>query len=127
MPQVDLETGELYHYGVKGMKWGVRRARDWANDGKVKRETAKRDNFEKRFQNAGDKRMSNLSNEQIKEKIERLQNEKKLKDLMNGDDRSYVRSGKKETSKILLQNGRQVANMMTSKAMQDALRKKGMI
>lgn len=127
MPQVDLETGELYHYGVKGMKWGVRRARDWANDGKVKRETAKRDNFEKRFQNAGDKRMSNLSNEQIKEKIERLQNEKKLKDLMNGDDRSYVRSGKKETSKLLLQNGRQVANMMTSKAMQDALRKKGMI
>lgn len=127
MPQVNLETGELYHYGVKGMKWGVRRARDWANDGRVKRETARRESFEKRFQNAGDKRMSNLSNEQIKEKIERLQNEKKLRDLMNGADRNYVRSGKKEASKILLQNGRQVANMMTSKAMQDALRKKGIV
>lgn len=127
MPQVNLETGELYHYGVKGMKWGVRRARDWANDGRVKRETARRESFEKRFQNAGDKRMSNLSNEQIKEKIERLQNEKKLRDLMNGAERSYVRSGKKEASKILLQNGRQVANMMTSKAMQDALRKKGIV
>lgn len=34
-------NGELYHYGVKGMKWGHRKARQYSNDAKAYRQSAK--------------------------------------------------------------------------------------
>ena len=119
MPQYDLDTGdELYHYGVKGMKWGVRRARDWANDGRVKKQAARREKFEKKFHEAGDQRMKNLSNAEIKAKVERLNLEKQYKQLAAENQPK----GKKMVGKILMQQGEQTVKQMVNQEIQKKMR-----
>lgn len=75
-------NGELYHYGVKGMKWGVRRdARILANH--------RRNEQVKRA--AEDRKSGKISAEQYKE-MKRVANAKKKKWLANVES-AYTRSG----------------------------------
>ncbi len=36
-----MSDTELYHHGVKGMKWGQRKAQKYANKAKLSRESSK--------------------------------------------------------------------------------------
>ena len=81
---------ELYHHGIKGMHWGVRRfqnpdgtltaagkRREQTNSDRAARKEAK----EQRLWNA--KNASQLSDKELTDQILRLQREKQLKDLTN--------------------------------------------
>lgn len=79
---------ELYHYGVKGMKWGVRRYQN--KDGTLtaagKRRAVKQENKQRRKdRKQALKNRRNLSDDELNKRVNRLQQEKKFKELSESD------------------------------------------
>lgn len=75
-------TYELYHYGIPGMKWGVRRYRK--KDGSLTRAGRKRygDDRHEDYKKAHDKKsVSLMSDKELRERNNRLQAERQYKDL----------------------------------------------
>jgi hypothetical protein len=94
----DLATKYLEHYGKKGMKWGVRKSR-------TRREMAvinSRKNIRKNRKFISDKDLDQY--------ITRLQNEKKLKDLLDDD----LAPGKTASKRILGESGQKVAKTLVA-------------
>lgn len=57
-----LYDNELQHYGVKGMKWGVRRARKQVN--RINKDIARLDNVTKRVEKHGNKAETTIGYQQ---------------------------------------------------------------
>lgn len=95
MSDID-ETKALAHYGVKGMKWGVKRTR---------KETAARN----QRASAG-KRRRTLSDKDLDSYISRLEKEKKLKSLIDDD----LRPGKTQVNQILKNAGGKVGTAVAA-------------
>lgn len=89
------------HHGVKGMKWGIRNKRTTGE----RRARAKRDKISKRRRT--------LSDGDIKKYIARLQEERRLKELVNED----LRPGQTAAKKIISDSGQKVARTVVTGAM----------
>ena len=77
----DLRTGEyLEQYGVRGMKWGFRKPTTHGGTPPSNR-NAKVDDGDTKKTPSGKKSVKTLSDQQLKERIQRLQNEKLYKQL----------------------------------------------
>jgi hypothetical protein len=92
-------TDELYHYGVKGMKWGIRRTP--ANLG---HKTKAADSEQKRQRKSDLKNRRRLSDKDLDQKIERLKKEKQFKELSESD----IAPGRTAVKKFLKSNGGKV-------------------
>lgn len=96
-----MNNESLVHYGILGMRWGVRR-----NQAQLERaRSSSKTNPDKaikakRKQTAAARR--HLSDGDLRKAIERLQQEKKLKDLTNED----VAPGRTTASNIMKQIGK---------------------
>lgn len=106
---------ELYHYGVQGMKWGVRRYQN--KDGSLtnagrKRQAKVDDKAQKKDRKAASKNRRTLSDADLKKRIERIKMEKQLKDLTAED----LNPGRKATSDILSSAGKKVAGTVIAGA-----------
>lgn len=85
----------LCHYGILGMKWGIRRTPEQLGHrrpSKTKKQLASENKKRRDSKNRG-----TLTNEQLRAKIERLQLEKQLRELTDGE----VDSGKRYVQQIL--------------------------
>ncbi len=98
----------LEHYGVRGMKWGVRRASSRSSGGKrTKKETAVRNKRQKLSKNR-----RTISDTELQKTISRMTEEKKLKALVSED----LKPGRTIAKKIMSDSGQKVARTVISGA-----------
>lgn len=91
------ETDALVHYGVKGMKWGVRKARPLSSNSKRKKTSAQI-------------KLKQMSDEDLKKRIARLEMEKKYKEL-TAPQKS---KGSKFVASVLETAGKDIATQYTA-------------
>ena len=93
-----LEADDVEHYGVKGMKWGVRKQRPSSGRKRPSSGPRAKTGSQSNAPKAKPKKKSvkSMTDEEIRKKIQRLELEKRLRDL-TPDDRSR---GKRIISRI---------------------------
>ena len=104
-----MDQNELSHYGVPGMKWGVRRTGTSSKSSKIKKGPPSEDY--KRMQDMKKRGTKNLSTAELKELNGRMQLEKQYKDL----NKASVSAGKKFTTDILKEIGKETAKNAAKK------------
>lgn len=106
---IDDETTEdfIAHFGVKGMKWGIRKDRRSGGGSKSKKT-----------------KVSDLSDDDLRKKVNRLNMEKQYKSLKQSErDQKAVRRGAKFVGGILTKAAKRSLTDFTADQMAKALKK----
>lgn len=102
----------LAHYGVKGMKWGVRRTQSQLSRAAAKRKENRDPNTpegaERARRKAALQNRRTISDADLDRLVKRLETEKKLKNLVEDD----LSGGQKAAKMILSDTGKQVARQV---------------
>lgn len=123
---------ELMHYGVKGMKWGVRKARP-TSSGKRQGKTNAQRIYEhvtgkdkknpkpvtKTSSKPAKRRISDMSDEELRTAINRMQMERTYAQLTSKE----VSKGRKFVNEVLYNSAKSVATDITKEAMKKAIRR----
>lgn len=104
------------HYGILGMRWGVRRYQN--KDGTLttagkKRLSKDKDKAEKKERKVALKNRRSLSDVDLKKKIERLKMEKEFKNLTEED----ISPGRKYVGEIMSSAGKKALTVVAAGAM----------
>lgn len=137
-----MDPNELYHYGIKGMKWGVRRTKNQLGHGSAASSRRKKNNSKSEVVAKGRKAVSNfsekqktkkritekkktvldMSDDELRERISRLQLEKQYSDLMRSS-KPQVSKGKQFVTSVLETSGKNIATQATTYMMGKAVNK----
>jgi hypothetical protein len=112
---------ELKHYGVKGMRWGVRKDRVGRARSAAKQDT--KDNKSKvhverviHVPIGRKKKVSKMTTDELRARIERLELEKRVRDLESGKPAQQVQKGKTFTSRMMERSGEIFVSTMVTAA-----------
>lgn len=122
-----MDDTVLAHYGIKGMKWGVRRSPTQLGRGpkprraKLARERPKKATAVKgRTEEAAKppkKKLHELTDEELRTAISRLEMEKRYKELERSANPPKTNEGKKFVENILKKSGENIATQFVTYAM----------
>lgn len=107
-----MDHNELAHYGILGMKWGVRRTEaQLARDRKSSKKNSVDDSHDDYKKAHGAKSAKSMSTQELRERINRLQLEKQYADL----NKKKVNAGKKFVTDVLMNSAKQIATNYVTK------------
>lgn len=115
-----MDGNELFHYGVLGMKWGVRRtpaqlAR--ARGDRTSTSSAKTNKSSSKTSSSS-KKASEMTEDELKSKIQRLELEKRYSDLMKSTaPPPKSTKGKDFVLRVLEKSGENIATQLTTAVM----------
>jgi len=118
-----MDNNELYHHGIIGMKWGVRRyqKKDGSLTSAGKRRRSKTESADHKVKTDRKKAFKNrrtLSDTDLKKRIDRLKMEKEFKNLTQDD----IAPGKKFASEIMTSAGKKALTVAAAGAMTYAVK-----
>ena len=110
-----MEYNSLYHHGIKGQKWGVRRFRN--ADGTLtaagKRRQAKKEyKAEIKDRKSASKNRRTLSDDELNKRVNRLEKEKKLRQLTEED----INPGRTKANAVLSEIGNKTVRTVATGA-----------
>lgn len=110
-----MGNNELIHYGVPGMRWGVRRTpSQLGHKTRPKKKTGFLDKMskkkaKKKVSSKPKKSVKEMTDSELSSKIARLEMEKKYRDLLRGENQRQVSSGKKFVNSVLENSAKNIA------------------
>lgn len=121
---------ELAHYGIKGMKWGVRRteaqlarARGASPKSNTKKNVSKKAATKSATSETPKKTVKEMSDDELREKISRLELEKRYKDLSKSTEAPKVNKGREFVARVIERSGENIATQLTTYMMGKAVNK----
>lgn len=99
----------LQHHGIRGMKWGVRRYQN--RDGSLTPEG------KKRYSDGQTSHVKSMSDQELRDRINRLQLEKQYKSLLEPEGQKNVNKGKAFVQNVIETSGKNIATQLTTYAM----------
>lgn len=115
-----MDNNELYHYGILGMRWGVRRSRKSSGSSKGSQKKSKTDGWSedaKTVYALKKKKVSQMSNAELRKLNERALLEKQYRDL-NKKQKSV---GQKFVTDVLAGAAKETAKNYVAKYMKSGL------
>ena len=112
----EAPVNSLYHFGILGMKWGVRRQR--GSDGRIV-EGSHASEDHRKARDLKKKGARNLSNSELKAYVERMNLEKQYSNL----NKKEVSAGRKFVSDVLVTAGKTTLTTFVTKQMTNQLEK----